>query len=96
MTDREPHALVTALHEHLEATQERPVERMASRWIGEAEAVAGDIAGADVTEDVIHERVGHVEELLAHVESTEDELADEHLGTAKELTRQILEVTGAE
>jgi len=33
-----------ALHDHLAATAERPVETDASRWLGEAEAVAADVA----------------------------------------------------
>lgn len=59
---------VDRLHERLAATQELPVELMASRWIGEAEAVAGDLVGSKCDTEVIHRRVSHVVELLGHVE----------------------------
>ncbi|MCO8267847.1 hypothetical protein NKF06_14940, partial [Haloferax sp. AB510] len=42
-TDRDSlERLVTALHDRLAATATRPVREDASRWLGEAEAVAGD------------------------------------------------------
>ena len=39
-------ALVSNLHGHLEATAHLPVEASASRWLGEAEAVAEDAVRA--------------------------------------------------
>lgn len=83
------HELVEELARELEATAERPVERTASRWIGEAEAVASDVAGADVPPDVLEERVAHVERLLSEVDTTGDPTADEHVDAATRLLEQI-------
>jgi len=91
MTDEDVYGLVEELARELEATAERPVEREASRWIGEAEAVAGDIAGTDVPLDVLEERVGHVDRLLSEVDGTGDPAADEHVDEAKRLVGEIHE-----
>jgi hypothetical protein len=87
VTDR---SQLQALHDHLAATAERPVERDASRWLGEAEAVAADLAVADLPPDVVHERLEHVQSLLAHVDETGDSEADEHVAAAKALTADLL------
>ena len=95
MTDNTDDSLaerVERLHAALEATEERPVEPAASRWIGEAQAVAGDagdIAASGGTDAVVRERVSHVAELLSNVEETGDEAADERVATAKSLAEQI-------
>lgn len=94
-TDAGPERLadrVDDLHEQLRATEERPVERSASRWIGEAQAVAGDAAAAadsGVDESVVRERVADVQHLLAHVETTGDERADERVARAAEIAAAI-------
>lgn len=82
---------VERLHAELEATEELPVDRTASRWIGEAQAVAADAAGGGLDEAVVRERVGHVAELLSHVESTGDEAADEHVRIARELAVAVVD-----
>jgi len=82
------------LHEQLTATRERPVERKASRWIGEADAIADDLVGAGVAETdpaVVRKRVEHVETLLSNVEETGDPTADEHVEAARTLADAILE-----
>jgi len=78
------------LHEHLAATGERPVERTASRWLGEAEAVASDIAHGGVDPAVCRERLGELEDLLGNVEGTGDQQADEHVDAARELVAALL------
>lgn len=80
-----------ALHDHLAATAERPVEREASRWLGEAEAVAGDVAHGEASEAVVEKRVRQVRDLLSHVDGTGDQQADEHVEAAKRLADDILE-----
>lgn len=82
---------VERLHAELEATAELPVERTASRWIGEAEAVAGDAATADLGPAVRRERIEHVVELLSNVDGTGDERADEHVARARELATAVVE-----
>ncbi|WP_276270819.1 hypothetical protein [Haloarcula litorea] len=78
------------LRDHLAATGERPVERTASRWLGEAEAVARDAAAAGVAPEVRRERVEQVRELLDEVGETGDEVADEHVAAAEALVGDLL------
>jgi hypothetical protein len=81
--------LVEALHAELEATEELPVERGASRWIGEAQGVVSGLVGGGLDETVVRERVGHVVDLLSNVETTGHDAADEHVDAARELARVI-------
>jgi hypothetical protein len=88
---------LTALAEQLTATAERPVETTASRWLGEAEAIATDLADGPVDRDVVADRIGHVRQLLAEVEGTGDEAADEHVAQARELAAAVeSDVTGGD
>lgn len=91
MTGDEQGDRVAAIHDHLAATQELPVETTASRWIGEAEAVAGDLVGADVDAGVLRERVGHVRNLLEQVDETGHPAADEHVERAADLAADLLD-----
>ncbi|MEF8973966.1 MAG: hypothetical protein V5A15_03655 [Haloarcula sp.] len=79
-----------ALHEHLAETGERPVERTASRWLGEAEAVAADIAEGELSDDVLAERLATVDHILSHVDGTGDGVADDHVAAARELLDDLL------
>lgn len=76
------------LHDHLAATAELPMERAATRWVAEAEAVAEDCLAVD-DPAVVRERVGHVRDLLANVESTGHEEADERVAAAYELAAAL-------
>ena len=79
---------VAALHEHLAATEERPVEREAGWRIGEAQALAAEIAaGAD--EETVVRRAGEIRTLLAEVDGTGDPEADDHVAAARELANRI-------
>jgi len=82
---------IQALHDHLAATGERPVERTASRWLGEAEAIAGDVAAGGMDDETKRERLGKVEHLLRNVEGTGDEAADEHVAAAKVMLDELLD-----
>jgi len=79
----DPAAMADRLYEHLHATAERPVERHASRVLGEAEAVADDMRGCDPP--VLADRAAVVAELLSEVDGTEDDVADSHLTRARDL-----------
>lgn len=87
--DEDARERAAALHEHLAATAERPVETGASRWLGEAEAVARDAAGDGVPEAAVAKRVGQVVELLANVDDTGDDEADDHVAAARELAAAL-------
>ncbi|MBX0286303.1 hypothetical protein [Haloarcula salinisoli] len=78
------------LHDHLAATAERPVERTASRWLGEAEAIADDIAHGEMDASAQRERLGKVEHLLENVEETGDEDADGHVAAAEAILGELL------
>ena len=79
-----------ALHDHLAATGERPVERTASHYLGEAEAVVADALAPDAGEDVVQQRVEQARELLGEIDETGDEAADEHVAAARERCDAIL------
>lgn len=94
MAETDLESRVERLYEHLAATRERPIEREASRWIGEADAIVDDLVGAglaDLDPSVIRNRIDHVAELLSNVEMTGDSTADEHVGAARGLADAILE-----
>ena len=80
-----------ALHEHLEATEELPVRPDASVWLGEAAAVAADVADGDAPPAVVVDRVGRVAELLAEVETTGNVDADDHVRAAERIAARIVE-----
>ncbi|MFB6224375.1 MAG: hypothetical protein ABEH86_11970 [Haloarcula sp.] len=79
-----------ALHDHLAATAERPVERTASRWLGEAEAVAADLVAGDLADDVLTERLAKIAHILANVNGTDDAVADDHVAAARDIVDRCL------
>jgi hypothetical protein len=91
MTDEAVPELLEDLYAELDATAELPVARAASAYVGEAEAVARDLAQREATPEVIRERVGHVRDLLAEVETTEHDEADAHVERARELADEIFD-----
>ncbi|WP_338036882.1 hypothetical protein [Natronorubrum sulfidifaciens] len=82
---------VRQLSHRLEATADVPVNRTASRWLGEAEAIAADAATSDLEDATVRERVATVRELLSEIDDTGHEDADAHLESAKRICRAILE-----
>jgi hypothetical protein len=73
------------LADHLRETGERPVERTAARWLGEAEAIAADLAHGDLEPAAQATRLDQLEHVLSNVETTGDETADDHLAAARDL-----------
>ena len=86
----EPRAAVDALATHLTATADRPVPPATNRWLGEAEAVARDLAERPADPDTVRERTGHVVRLLREAGDTEDERADEHVAAALKLADELV------
>lgn len=69
------------------------MERTASHYLGEAEAVVEDALQADASDagdDVVRRRVDQARELLSNVDETGDDRADEHVAAAKTLCDAIL------
>lgn len=83
-----------SLHTHLAATAELPVEPKAARWLGEAEAVAADVAAGDAPASAIRTRVRQVRDLLSHVDETGHPDADEHVAAAREQAVAIQDALG--
>ena len=88
---------VRELHSHLEATASLPVAEDANRWLGEAEAIAVDavalIEAADAEDappEVFEIRLEQVLNLLAEIETTGSNDADEHVRAARDLAGDLL------
>lgn len=88
--DEDATALIERLQDHLVATEELPVSRESSPYLGEAAAIATDLATHDPDPNVVRERVGHVQSLLAEITETGHPEADEHVATARDLAARIL------
>lgn len=76
-----------ALYRHLADTAELPVERRASRVLGEAEAVADDLRDCGPT--VAAERAAVVLDLLAEIDGTGHDEADDHVTAAREAASRV-------
>ncbi|MEF8785599.1 MAG: hypothetical protein V5A45_06665 [Haloarculaceae archaeon] len=83
--------LLASLHDHLEATEELPLDESANRLLGEAEAVAADAAQGSISDDVARERVEKVSELLAEIDDTGHDEGDQHVAAARRAADRILE-----
>jgi hypothetical protein len=94
MTDDRTREALAELAGELAATEELPVERSAGRWIGEAQAVATDLAADPPDRDTVVRRLGHVLELLDNVDTTGHPAADEHVQTATSRASALLDRLG--
>ncbi len=83
--------LVATLHDHLAATEEMALPEDANRWLGEAAAVAGDLADASPDDETITTRIETVLELLDEVDATGHDDADEHVAAARRAGERILQ-----
>lgn len=83
--------LVSSLHDHLEATEQQPLEEEANRLLGEAQAIAADVNNNDLDPQTAKARVEEVLELLAEVDGTGDTEADEHVDAARRAGERALE-----
>ena len=81
--------LLSELHTELAATEERPVERTATRWLGEAEAIAEDVAYGGMADEVRRERLEEVGHLLDNVDGTGDAAADDHVERARAILADL-------
>lgn len=83
--------LLAALEAHLNATEELPLETDANRWLGEAHAVASDVAASEVDDETLTERIETVIELLEEIDGTGHEEADEHVAAARRAAERVLD-----
>ncbi|WP_201740135.1 hypothetical protein [Salinigranum halophilum] len=82
--------LVADLASTLRATEELPVAPSASTWLGEAQAVAEDLARGGLDDAVVRERVGHVHRLLTSAGDPDNDAAAAHVDDAVTLAETIL------
>ncbi|QLD87621.1 hypothetical protein HWV07_00650 [Natronomonas salina] len=75
------------LYDELAATAELPVERQASRVLGEAEAVADDLR--DCEPAVRRERASVVVDLLEEIDGTGHTEADDRVARARKLAEDL-------
>ena len=80
---------LAALHDHLAATEELPVEREAGWRLGEAQALAADIVDGGVDDATVVRRADEIRTLLAAVDGTGDPEADDHVAAARELASRV-------
>jgi hypothetical protein len=80
---------LAALHDHLAATEERPVEREAGWRLGEAQALAAEIADGGVDDATVVRRADEIRTLLAAIDGTGDPEADDRVAAARELANRI-------
>lgn len=80
-----------ALYDHLRATEQLPIDRTANRWLGEAQAIAEDLAESDLDDDTVVHRVEKVLGLLEEIDATGDEEGDERVTAARTVAERILE-----
>lgn len=78
------------LHRQLRATEELPVEREAGWHLGEAQALAAEIADGDLDDDVVRRRAGEIRDLLDEIDTTGDREADDHVDAATELATRLV------
>lgn len=83
--------LIEVLAAHLDATEEMPLAEDANRCLGEASAVANDVAESDVPTETLADRVETVLDLLSEIESTGHDEADQHVAAARRAGERILE-----
>ncbi|WP_309484903.1 hypothetical protein [Halorhabdus salina] len=87
--DDERRRAVEELHDHLAGTAERPLDRTANRWIGEAQALAADLRTAPDDPDLVRKRAADIASLLAEVDDIDDPTANDHLTAAAELADRL-------
>jgi len=83
--------LLSSLHDHLEATESRPLDTDANRILGEAQAIAADAASEDIDRETAKERTKQVLELLDEIDGTGDQEADEHVDAARRAAQRVLD-----
>ena len=83
--------LLASLHDHLEATEERPLDEAANRHLGEAHAIATDVDESDLDPETTRKRVRDVMDLLEEIDETGDDEADKHVDAARRAAQRVLD-----
>jgi hypothetical protein len=83
--------LAAALHGHLAATEELPIDPTANRWLGEAQAAAADVADGTAPDAVVTKRARQVVRLLDSAGALDNADAARHVDTALAVARELVE-----
>lgn len=81
--------LTSALHSHLEATAHLPLDSGTNRWLGEAQAVAADLATNELAAEVVATRAATVVELLEAAGEIDHEEASDHVTAGLNIAREL-------
>lgn len=82
---------VRTLLNELESTAELPIDPIANRWLGEAEALARDLARSDVSTGVVRKRFQQIQYLLNQIDECNNPTATSHVDRAKAIVNSTLE-----
>lgn len=83
--------LLASLHDHLEATEERPLTEDANRVLGEAQAIAAEVADHDLDSEATIDHVREILDLIDEVDETGDPEADKHADAARRAAQRVLD-----
>jgi hypothetical protein len=89
--DVPPEELASAMHDHLRATEELPIDPTANRWLGEAQAAASDVATGEYPDAVLLKRAEQVQRLLESAGDLQHSEAREHVETAHTMATELVE-----
>lgn len=88
--------LAAALHTHLAATAELPIDPTANRWLGEAQAVAADVADGSAPDAVVTKRARQVVHLLENAGDLDNDEAGRHVDAALAVARELVARGGSD
>jgi ABC-type cobalamin transport system ATPase subunit len=83
--------LAAALHTHLAATEELPIDPTANRWLGEAQAAAADVADGSAPDAVVTKRARQVVRLLESAGDLDNDEAVRHVDAALAVARELVD-----
>ncbi|RXK50001.1 hypothetical protein [Halorientalis pallida] len=83
-------ALAAALHTHLAATEELPIDPTANRWLGEAQAAAADVADGSAPDAVVTKRARQVVHLLESAGDLDNDTAVRHVDAALAMAEELV------
>ncbi len=82
--------LAAALHAHLAATEELPIDPTANRWLGEAQAAAADVADGSAPDAVVTKRARQVVRLLESAGDLDNDAAACRVDAALTVARELV------
>ena len=81
---------VRSLLDELESTAELPIDPIANRWLGEAEALTRDLKQSEVGQDVVQKRFQQIRYLLDQIDDCNNPVATHHVDSARHIVKTTL------